>query len=116
MDNEEISQFVNYSKIFSSVIELESTDNKDISDNVYARVVNIMKKATFIISQDTENLIYEDIKKLKKNKDKDDEDKENKDKEYEDKKMRIRKIRVKNMRIKKMRIRKFRKKRKNLYK
>lgn len=85
MDNEEISQFVNYSKIFSSVIELESTDNKDISDNVYARVVNIMKKATFIISQDTENLIYEDIKKLKKNKDKDDEDKENKGKEYEDK-------------------------------
>ena len=71
MDNEEISQFVNYSKIFSLVIEFENTYNKDISDNVYARVVNIMKKATFIIiSQDTENLIYEDIKKLKKNKDK----------------------------------------------
>ena len=53
MDNEEIVQFVNYSKNFSSVIELDTND--EFSDNIYDKVVNVVAKATFIISQDTEN-------------------------------------------------------------
>ena len=65
MDEEEISQFVNYSKIFSSVIELDTND--DFSDNVYDRVVNIITKATFIISQDTENFMYHDKEKSEDN-------------------------------------------------
>jgi len=65
MDKDEISQFVNYSKIFPSVIELDTND--DFSDNVYNRVVNIMTKATFIISQDTENFIYNDKGKSEDN-------------------------------------------------
>jgi hypothetical protein len=52
-----ISQFENYSKIYSSIIELDDTDD-DISDNVYDRVVNIIRDATFNILQDTEILIY----------------------------------------------------------
>jgi hypothetical protein len=70
MNEEEISQFENYSKIYSSVIELELDSNVEEergdtpleSDNVYDRVVNIMKKSTFIILQDTENFSYHDIK------------------------------------------------------
>ena len=65
MDIDEISQFVNYSKIFPSVIELDTND--DFSDNVYYRVINIMEKATFIISQDTENFIYCDKGKSEEN-------------------------------------------------
>jgi len=65
LDDEEISQFVNYSKIFSSIIELDTND--DFSDNVYDRVVNIMTKATIIISQDTETFNYHDKEKSEVN-------------------------------------------------
>ena len=57
LDYETISQFENYSKIYSSIIELDDTDD-DISDNVYNTVVNIITDATINILQDTENLIY----------------------------------------------------------
>jgi len=57
LDDETITQFENYSKIFSSIIELDDTED-DISDNVYEKVVNIIRDATLNILQDTENLIY----------------------------------------------------------
>ena len=71
LDEKTISQFENYSKIYSSIIELDYTDN-DISDNVYNKVVNIIRDATLNILQDTENIIYknknnEEIRKEGKN-------------------------------------------------
>lgn len=42
-DDEAISQFENYSKIFSSIIELD--DLEDNSDNVYDKVINIVRNA-----------------------------------------------------------------------
>ena len=54
---ETISQFENYSKIYLSIIELDDTDD-DILDNVYDKVVNIIKDATFIIYQNIEILKY----------------------------------------------------------
>ena len=46
----------NIQKIYSSVIELDSNDEN--SDNVYNKVVNIIRNATFIILQDSEYLLY----------------------------------------------------------
>ena len=74
-----ISQFENYSKIDSSVIELELDSNVEEeradrpleSDNVYDRAVNIMKQSTFIILQDTENFTYRDIGKSKEEEEED---------------------------------------------
>ena len=57
LDDKTISQFENYSKIYSSIIKLEVTDD-DISDIVYDKVINIIRDATFNIFQDTENIIY----------------------------------------------------------
>ena len=39
LDNKTISQFENYSKMYSSIIELDDADD-DISDNIYEKVVN----------------------------------------------------------------------------
>jgi len=61
LDDKTISQFENYSKIYSSVIELDDTD-EDISDNVYDKVIDIITDATINILQDTENLIYKNKK------------------------------------------------------
>jgi len=56
LGEETISQFEKYSKIYSSVIELDSNDEN--SDNAYNKVVNIIRNATFIILQDSEYLLY----------------------------------------------------------
>ena len=58
-----IDQFINYSKIYSSVIELY-TDNDEFSDNVYLNVVRIIKDATFNILQDNENFMYDQNKNI----------------------------------------------------
>ena len=63
LDEKTISQFENYSKIYSSVIELDTND--DFSDNVYDKVVNIITDATFNILQDTENFLYYNEKESK---------------------------------------------------
>ena len=65
-DDKTISQFENYSKIYSSIIELDNLE--DDSDNVYDKVINIIRDATINILQDTEILTYknknnEEIKK-----------------------------------------------------
>ena len=56
MNIEIISDFVNYSKIYSSIIELDT--NKDFSDNLYDQVNKIIKDASFNIFQDKENFLY----------------------------------------------------------
>ena len=58
-----ISQFENYSKIYSSIIELDS--NEDFEENVFDKVNSIIKDATFNILQDEENFLYYDDKKKK---------------------------------------------------
>ena len=64
-DNNIISQFENYSKIYLSVIELDRND--DISENVYGQINNIIKSSTFTIFQDSEKfLYYDEEKKYKK--------------------------------------------------
>ena len=57
LDDKTISQFENYSRIYSPIIKLDYRDD-DISYNVYDKVVNIIREATFNILQDTENIIY----------------------------------------------------------
>ena len=62
MNEKIISKFENYSKIYSSIIELDRND--DISGNFYEKVFNIIKDAIFDISQDTEKfLYYDDVEK-----------------------------------------------------
>ena len=61
MDEKIISQFENYSKIYSSVIEL-FTNQEDIEGNVYDKVISIITDATFNIYQDSENFLYNDEK------------------------------------------------------
>ena len=56
MKDKTISKFENYSKIYSSVIDLEN--NSDISENVYDKVIKRIQDATFNILQDTENFLY----------------------------------------------------------
>ena len=56
MSPETISDFENYSKIYSSIIELDT--NEDFSDNIYDKINNIIKDATFNILQDRENFLY----------------------------------------------------------
>ena len=65
-----ISQFENYSKIYSSVIELDSNDDNS-EESVYSQVIKYVKNSTLNILQDTENLLYFDennvMKKMDKN-------------------------------------------------
>ena len=62
MNEKTISKFENYSKIYSSVIELDRND--DISGSLYEQVINIIKDSAFDISEDTEKfLYYDDIEK-----------------------------------------------------
>ena len=56
MDKKIIDKFENYSKIYQSIIELDTDD--DYSDNIYNRVIKIIKGAKFNILQDTENFYY----------------------------------------------------------
>ena len=63
LNNKEISQFENYSKIYSSIIELDS--NEDLEDNIFDKVNNIIKDATFNILQDEENFLYYNDEKKK---------------------------------------------------
>ena len=56
-----ISQFENYAKIYSSVIELDT--DEDFSDNIYDTVIMIISEATFNILQDNENFLYYNEKK-----------------------------------------------------
>ena len=58
-----ISQFQNYSKIYSSIIELDSDDG--FEDNAFDKVNNIIKDATFNILQDEENFLYYNDKEKK---------------------------------------------------
>ena len=58
-----ISQFQNYSKIYSSIIELDSNDG--FEDNIFDKVNNIIKDATFNILQDEENFLYYNDKEKK---------------------------------------------------
>ena len=57
LSNKIINQFENYSKIYSSVIELY-TDDDEFSDNIYLNVVKIIEDATFNILQDNEKFLY----------------------------------------------------------
>ena len=61
LDYKIIKQFENYSKIYSSIIELDS--DEDFEENVFDKVNNIIKDATFIILQDEENFLYYNDKK-----------------------------------------------------
>ena len=63
LNKTEISQFENYSKIYLSIIELDS--NEDFEDNVFDKVNNIIKDATFNILQDEENFLYYNDKEKK---------------------------------------------------
>lgn len=56
--DKEIVQFKNYSKVYSSIIELYTDD--DNSDNVYDKVVNIITEASFNILQYEEKFSYYD--------------------------------------------------------
>ena len=56
MNTDTISDFENYSKIYSSIIELDT--NEEFSDNLYDKITNIIKDATFNILQDRENFLY----------------------------------------------------------
>ena len=56
LNDETIAKFENYSKVYSSIIELDTDD--DISDNIYDKVFNIFKEAYFNIEQDSENFLY----------------------------------------------------------
>ena len=56
LDEKIIDKFENYSKIYQSIIELDTDD--DYSDNIYNRVIKIIKGAKFNILQDTENFYY----------------------------------------------------------
>ena len=58
MNEKIISKFENYSKIYSSIIELDRND--DISGNLYEQVLNIIKDLIIDISQDTEKFLYYD--------------------------------------------------------
>ena len=63
MNSEIITKFENYSKIYSSVIELDRND--DISENIYEQVNNIIKDTTFNIYQDNEKFSYYEEKEQK---------------------------------------------------
>ena len=63
LSNKIINQFENYSKIYSSVIELY-TDDDEFSDNIYLNVVKIIEDATFNILQDNENFLYDKDKDI----------------------------------------------------
>ena len=64
-----ISQFENYSKIYSSVIELDSNDDNS-EESVYSQVVKYVRNATLNILQDTESMLYYDEKNEMKRMDK----------------------------------------------
>jgi len=64
LDNKAILQFENYSNIYPSIIELDS--NEDFEDNVFDKVNNIIKDATFNIFQDEQNFLYYNNKEKKK--------------------------------------------------
>ena len=63
LSDKEILQFDNYSRIYSSIIELDSND--DFEENVFDKVNNIIKDATFNILQDEENFLYYNEKEKK---------------------------------------------------
>jgi len=63
MSKTTIEQFKNYSKIYESVIELDRNDED--SDNLYKKVYEIIKNASFYISQDKEKFLYRDEDKDK---------------------------------------------------
>ena len=58
-----ISQFKNYYKIYSSIIELDSDD--DFEDNAIDKVNNIIKEATCNILKDEEKFMYYNDKEKK---------------------------------------------------
>ena len=60
-DEKTIKQFKNYSKVYSSIDELDS--NEDLSENVYDKVITIITDSTFNILQDSENFCMKMKKK-----------------------------------------------------
>ena len=56
LNKDEIDAFKSYSKIFSSIIELDRYDNSPL--NIFNRVDNIIHNAKFEFSQEIENFIY----------------------------------------------------------
>ena len=63
LSDKEILQFDNNSRIYSSIIELDSND--DFEENVFDKVNNIIKDVTFNILQDEENFLYYNEKEKK---------------------------------------------------
>ena len=61
MNKTTIEQFENYSQIYESIIELDRNDED--SDNLYLKVIDIIKYASFNISQDSEKFLYRDGEK-----------------------------------------------------
>ena len=62
LNNEQINAFMSYSKIFSSIIELDRNDNSAL--NIFEQVDKIIQKAKFLFLQDSEVFKYgkEEIK------------------------------------------------------
>ena len=56
MSENTIKQFVNYSKVYESVIELDG--NEEDSTNIYEKVISIINDASFNIFQDSELFVY----------------------------------------------------------
>lgn len=55
MSENTIKQFVNYSKVYESVIELFG--NEEDSTNIYEKVIIIINDASFNIFQDSESFL-----------------------------------------------------------
>jgi hypothetical protein len=58
----EINAFVSYSKIYSSIIELDRNDNSSL--NIFDQVDDIIKKAKFLYLHETENFSYGEDNKI----------------------------------------------------
>jgi MoxR-like ATPase len=62
LKDDEIEAFESYSKIYSSIIELDRNDNSTL--NIFDQVDNIIKKAKFLFLQETESFSYGEEKKI----------------------------------------------------
>ena len=63
LKDEEIEKFVNYSKIYPAIIELDRNDDNN-DENIYENVNKIITYASLIFYQDYEDFVYKDKGKL----------------------------------------------------
>ena len=62
LNEDEINAFVSYSKIYSSIIELDRNDNSSL--NIFDQVDIILKKAKFLYLQESEDFSYGEDNKI----------------------------------------------------